>query len=143
MQLTDFDGTWCTTPRVTNYKIYNIFTCLKVCGISLMLNQNIINCSTPKGKHQAILIVHQWYTNTFWVYNQYRSNIYFYSGEGELVPVKTEKRRKVIEYLPEATCFSLKLFVLCTQKVTWYPSLVPSPRMLFLEERSISSRWPG
>ena len=60
----------------------------KVCGILLMLNQNIVNCTTPKGKHQDIFIEHQWNTITFWVYNQYSSNVAFNGAECAPGPVK-------------------------------------------------------
>ena len=55
----------------------------------VLLNQNIVNCTTPKIKHQDNLIDHQSNTNMFWVYNQYNSNVDFNGGECALGAVKT------------------------------------------------------
>ena len=99
--------------------------CLKVCGISLMLNQNIVKYTTAKGKHQYILIEHRWNINTFWVCNLYRSNAYL-NGE-EFVPYHVKIcsiwKKLLRKTLPEASCFCLKFRVFGTQNITWYPHL--------------------
>ena len=67
----DLGGTWCTFPGVEKYKRGKFLTFPKVCGILMMLNQNIVNCTT-------MMIEHQRNTNTVRVYSQYRYYIIIY-----------------------------------------------------------------